>query len=114
MTYYLQVICTKKWDEVPEDVFRNFNQYLNMDGSIRYNGNSFSRTPNGNIVIHCQVALTQEDLAIITRICGAEKSAPPILHGNAVSTPAMLLRKRKNSLVLLNLKTGETFKKVAS
>ncbi len=113
MRYFAQVISSgdRKWDEVSEAVYNDLDSYLNMDETPRYNGNRFCHHDKG-VEMHCPTSLSQTELAIITRLVGAEKSCPPSVPGGFVSRPDFLLRKKgKSKPVLLQVATGQTYKK---
>ncbi len=112
MRYFAQVTADRKWDEVSEEVYNNTTAMFNLDDTPRYNGNRFCFGEKEGIRFACPLPLNQTELAIITRLCGAERSCPASVPGGFVNRPDFLIRKKgKAKPVLLHLSTGQVFRK---
>lgn len=120
--FFAQVLVSttqvgRKWDEINESMYKgNLADILNTDNSIRYNGNRVCfddvAGTKKDIEMLCAVPLTQTEMSLISRFCGAQSTNAIAIDGGYIGRPEFLHRKKKGGTIdLLHVPTGEIFRK---
>ena len=113
MTYYLQRVGDRRWEEVDEYIYRNLVRVVSPDDGRRYNGNYIRRGDNGHLDVHL-AEVTDADMSIVARILGVKPDPNAFSNSGFLKTPELLkIALPQGRTVLYNPVTGEKWKKAA-